>query len=288
MINGIIVVNKEKDYTSKDVASIVRRIFDTSKVGHAGTLDPLATGVLVLAIGTGLKVLEYLSDSDKEYIATVEMGYLTDSLDILGKELKRDMDFKADEDKVKKILSSFLGKSMQEVPYYSAVKVNGKKLYYYARNNEEVELPKREVEIKEIELLSLNDREFVFRVVVSKGTYIRSLIRDIGEKLGIYCTMSELVRTRQGDFSLDEASTLSDLERGNYKLFGLDKAIGEILLVEADDYLENRILNGSILENRYNKDIVAFKNKFGEIIGIYKKYDKDDLKIKPAKILKKD
>lgn len=285
-MNGIIVINKEKGYTSKDVTSIIRKLFNTSKVGHAGTLDPLATGVLVVALETGLKVLEYLTDEDKEYIVTVGMGFLTDTLDLEGKLIKEDYDYKVDKEKLIEVLKSFKGISKQEVPIYSAIRVDGKKLYHYARNNEEVELPVREIEIKDIELLSFNSKEFKFRVVVSKGTYIRSLVRDIGEKLGIYCTMTDLERTRQGEFTIEASSTLDDLKDNNYKLFSIEKALTNFLIVEVDDYLENRILNGSILENRYNEEMVVFKNKLDDILGIYKIYDKDPSRIKPIKILK--
>ncbi len=285
-MNGIIVINKEKGYTSKDVTSIIRKLFNTSKVGHAGTLDPLATGVLVVALGTCLKVLEYLTDEDKEYIVTVGMGFLTDTLDLEGKLIKEDYDYKVDKEKLIEVLKSFKGISKQEVPIYSAIRVDGKKLYHYARNNEEVELPVREIEIKDIELLSFNSKEFKFRVVVSKGTYIRSLVRDIGEKLGIYCTMTDLERTRQGEFTIEASSTLDDLKDNNYKLFSIEKALTNFLIVEVDDYLENRILNGSILENRYNEEMVVFKNKLDDILGIYKIYDKDPSRIKPIKILK--
>lgn len=285
-MNGIIIVNKEKGFTSRDVTSIIRKIFNTSKVGHAGTLDPLATGVLVVALGTGLKILEYLSSDEKEYIATTSLGFETDTLDLEGIEVKRVDNYSTDKNKVEEILKSFLGKYNQEVPKYSSVKVNGKKLYYYARNNEEVVLPTREVEIKEIELISFEDNKFTFRVVVSKGTYIRSLIRDIGIKLGIPCSMSDLERTRQGNFQIKDASTIKDLEIGRYKIYNLKDSLTNIAIYDADDYLTNRILNGSILENRYDEQLIAFQNKEGEIIGIYTIYDKDPNKIKPVKILK--
>lgn len=285
-MDGILVINKEKDYTSKDVTSIIRKIFNNQKVGHAGTLDPLATGVLVVAIGKGLKVLEYLSNDDKEYIAEVKMGIFTDTLDITGEVIKEDYNYIFDKDRLKDILKSFLGKSMQEIPIYSSVKVNGKKLYYYARNKEEVELPLREIEIKDIELLEYNNKSFTFRVVVSKGTYVRSLIRDIGKKMDIYCTMSNLKRTRQGEFRIDNSSTLKDLEKGKFQLFPINVVFSKMLIVDADDYLEKRIMNGSLLENRYDKKMIVFQNKDKEIIGIYKVSEDNPIKIKPVKILK--
>ena len=160
------------------------------------------------------------------------------------------------------------------------------RLYKYARENAPVELPKRTVEIFNIELLDCNHNEFTFKTTVSKGTYIRSLIRDIGNRLDIPCTMKELRRTRQGNFTIKDANTMEDLENNNIHMLSLEKALNELKIIEVDDYLENRISNGSILENRYNEPKIAFKNKKGEIIAIYQIYEKDNSKIKPIKVLK--
>ena len=180
MDSGLIIVNKEKGYTSRDIVNIVGKVLDTKKIGHTGTLDPLATGVLVLGFNNATKIFELLFSDDKEYIAEVVMGYETDTLDIEGKVLKEDLNFNITEDNINDVLGSFKGTYMQEVPIYSAVKINGKKLYDYARNGEKVELPKREVCIKSIELLEFTNKSFTFKCTVSKGTYIRSLIREVG------------------------------------------------------------------------------------------------------------
>ena len=287
-MDGIIVVDKPKNYTSRDIVNIIESILDTRKVGHAGTLDPIATGVLVIAIGNGLKILEFINNKNKEYIATVKMGIETNTLDISGELVNKVDNYYFDLSKLKDAINSFKGKSMQEVPLYSSVKVGGQRLYKYAREKKEVELPKREIEIFDIELIDYNHDEFTFKALVSKGTYIRSLIRDIGKKIGIPCTMKELRRTKQGVFTLDDAISLEKLENGFLKYISLDKALNEINFIEADDYLENRILNGSILENRYNEKLIGFKNKKGEVIALYKTYDKDNSKIKPIKVLKKE
>ena len=149
-MNGIIVVNKESDYTSRDVINILNKTFNTKKIGHTGTLDPLATGVLVVCVGKYTKLVDKLTSYDKEYIATIKLGIKTDTLDITGNVLEENYNINLNEQEVINILNSFLGSSIQEVPKYAAVKVNGKKLYEYARNNEEINLPKREIQISDI------------------------------------------------------------------------------------------------------------------------------------------
>ncbi len=285
-MNGIIIVDKPKGYTSRDVVNSVERLANTKKVGHGGTLDPIATGVLVIALGNGLKVLEFLSHQDKEYIATVKMGIETNTLDISGVVTNRKEFFFLDQVKLDEVLKSFIGKYMQEVPLYSSVKVGGQRLYKYAREGTKVELPKREVKIHELELISTNKDEFVIRANVSKGTYIRSLIRDIGNKLDIPCTMKELRRTKQGEFTLDDAVTMEELENGKIKPIPIDKALKGIIFVPVDETLEKKILNGAILDNVYAEPMIGFKNKSNEVIAIYKVYDKDITKIKPLKVFK--
>lgn len=286
-MDNIIVVNKDKDYTSRDVVNVIGKIFNTKKVGHTGTLDPLATGVLIICMNKALKVVDLITASDKEYIAKVVLGIDTDTLDITGNiinECKTDVNV----DMVKSVLNSFVGKSIQEVPKYSAVKVNGKKLYEYARNGIDVELPKREIQIFDIELISDIDivdghQEFSFRVKVSKGTYIRSLIRDIGVKLGCFACMKELTRTKQGKFSIYESYTLNDIKNGNYKLLNIKDVI-DIEKVVVSDNMLFKIKNGMILDKFFISDKALILDNNGNEIGIYKTYDKDSKKVKPDKI----
>lgn len=286
-MNDIIIVNKEKDYTSRDVVNILSKIFNTKKIGHTGTLDPIATGVLVICKDKALKVVDQLTASNKEYIARVVLGLDTDTLDITGNILNKEKT-NISKECLQEVLNGFKGKSIQEVPKYSAVKVNGKKLYEYARNNIEVTLPKREIEIYNIELLSdievINEyQEFTFKVSVSKGTYIRSLIRDIGKKLGTYATMKELQRTKQGNFSIDSSYTLNDIKNGNYKFISIKDAL-DIDKVIVDDYLLKKIKNGSIVNKFFKNDKVLVLDSQGNEIGIYKTYEKDKTKAKPEKI----
>lgn len=283
-MNGVLIVNKEKDYTSRDIVNIISKTLKTKKVGHTGTLDPLATGVLVVTVGEATKISELLTSSFKEYIADIELGIETDTLDITGNILKEETVFKTKEE-IENILSSMIGSYDQEVPIYSAVKINGKKLYEYAREKEEVELPKRKVEVKEIELLNYRQKEekifFKMRCLVSKGTYIRSLVRDIATKLNTIGVMTDLIRTKQGKFNIEDAYTLEQIKQGKSHLIKIEDAL-DIDIIEVDDYLKKKIQNGAILENRYSKDTVLFKQN--KALAIYKKYEKDSTKIKPWKM----
>lgn len=283
-MHGLIVINKEKDWTSRDVVNRVSKILNVPKAGHTGTLDPLATGVLVVAVGDAVKLVDSITNETKEYIAEVECGISTDTLDVLGKTLEEKEDFILEKDKIENVLNSFLGISIQEVPLYSSIKVNGKRLYEYARNGEEVELPKRNIEIFNIELLEVKEKSFSFKVKVSKGTYIRSLIRDIGLKLNIPCCMKNLQRTKQGIYNIEDSYTLHDLEQNKYKLISFYEALKDESMIEVDEYIENKIRNGRILENRYEEDKIIFINKNKEVLAFYEPYEKDKTKIKPVKV----
>ena len=264
---GILLVNKEKNMTSFDVVKKVSNILGIKKIGHTGTLDPLAEGVLVLTIGKYTKLGEDLTALEKEYIAEVKQGILTDTLDITGNIIDKNNNIV---ENIEETLKSFKKTYMQEVPKYSAVKVNGKKLYEYARKNEEVELPKKEVTIKNIELLSQEKDIFTFKTTVSKGTYIRSLIRDIGESSNCLMTMTALTRTKQGKFKLEDCYSLNDIENGEFKILGLLDIV-DYKIIDIDDEMFKKVENGVILDNKYDvSDKVIFRYK-GKIIAIYKK-----------------
>lgn len=283
-MNGIILIDKPKDYTSRDIVNIVSKKLQTKKVGHTGTLDPLATGLLVLCIGKTLKLSELLVSTKKEYIATMTFGIETDTLDITGNIVKRDSKTKKITTKdIETVLKKYTGKIIQEVPKYSSVKVNGKKLYEYARKGEEVALPKREVEIFNIEPLSeINNNTFTFKCTVSKGTYIRSLIRDIGVSLGTYATMSALRRTKQGIFNIEDAYTLEDIENNNYKILDA-KDVLKLPKVIVDKNLEFKVKNGQVLTKFFKEDKAMIINQNNELLAIYQK--KDDTYVKPYKML---
>ena len=214
-MDGILVVKKEKNYTSHDIVAIVKKITKT-KVGHTGTLDPMATGVLPLLLGEGTKLSKYLIQHDKIYIATIKLGQKTDTQDAEGKVIE-EKNVKSDllnEENVKTILNNLKGRQVQTPPIYSAIKVNGKKLYEYARKKQEVEIPKREIEIYEMELIGINESEktITFKVHCSKGTYIRSLCETISEKLETVGYMKELDRIKVGSFFENEAVTLETIK----------------------------------------------------------------------------
>ena len=271
---GVILVNKPKGLTSRDVVNKVSFIFDTKKVGHNGTLDPLASGLLVITLNKATKINELLTCEDKEYIAEVKVGVLTDTLDLEGEVLDK-KDEKITKEMLDNLFKKFPRKYLQTVPKYSAVKVNGKKLYEYARSDMEVVLPKREVVIKELELLDFDDTSFKFRCSVSKGTYIRSLIKDMGDYLGLYFTMSDLKRTRQGKFLLDNAFNLDEVNV-NSTLISIREAL-DIPVKEVSNQDYKKIINGSSIDNNYNvKYKVLFVNNNRDI-AIYKK-EKDTLK----------
>lgn len=214
-MNGIILINKEKGCTSHDVVYKVKKLTN-SKVGHTGTLDPNATGVLPLLIGEATKISKYLINHDKEYEVVLELGKKTSTADVEGEVIK-EKEVPAEifeEQNVKEILKTFIGKQEQVPPIYSAIKVNGKKLYEYARKGQEVKLEPRKIEIYNIELLNINkdEKQISFRVKCSKGTYIRSLCEDIAEKLGTVGLMKELKRTVVGDFKIENAITVEELK----------------------------------------------------------------------------
>lgn len=273
--NGILVINKDKGYTSRDVVNIISKEFGTKKVGHNGTLDPLATGVLVICLNRYTKLNELLASNEKEYIAEVTLGIKTDTLDIEGNVLEEKETVVNKED-LEKTLKKYETTYEQEVPIYSAVKVNGKKLYEYARSGEKVILPKKKVTIKKIELLKFKDNKFTFKCLVSKGTYIRSLIRDILNDLGVIGTMSNLTRTKQGVFDIENSYSLEDVRNGNYKLL-LVKDVLDIDKITVSDELKFKILNGNKVKGNYSNRVLFLDEDGGEL-AIYKK-DNDDYKV---------
>lgn len=274
-MNEIIIVNKPKELTSRDVVNKVSKILNTKKVGHNGTLDPLATGVLVLCTNRYTKLNNLLTSKDKEYIAEVKIGLETDTLDITGNIIK-EKEETLDINKLKDTLKKYQKTYMQEVPKYSAVKINGKKLYEYAREGLEVVLPKKEVTIKNTELISYKKDSFMFKTTVSKGTYIRSLIRDILKEMNIIGTMKNLTRTKQGIFKIEDSNNIEDIEKGKYKSLKI-KDILNIPIITADDSLKFKIKNGVKLKGKYPEKVL-FIDKEGNELAIYKK-EKDELKI---------
>lgn len=227
-MNGIFIIRKEKGYTSHDVVAVMRGILHTKKVGHTGTLDPDAEGVLPVCVGTATKAADMLTDADKEYIARVKLGMVTDTQDITGTVLERHP-VTVSEEQIRAAAQTFLGEIDQIPPMYSAVKIAGKKLYEYARAGKEVERKPRRVTIEHIAVSEVSGDEFTLQVRCSKGTYIRTICHDLGQLLGCGGCMSALTRTRASGFTLDQAVTLKELEQA------MEQGTAEQLLVPVDE-----------------------------------------------------
>lgn len=271
-MSGLIVVNKPSGYTSRDVVSIIGKELKQKKVGHTGTLDPMATGVLVVCLGKYTKLTELLTSLDKEYIAEIKLGIETDTLDITGTVLE-ERNVRTTKEDILRVFASFLGEYQMEVPKYSALKVNGKKLYEYARNGEEVKLPIKKVYVYELELLSFTGDIITFRAKVLKGTYIRSLIRDITHKLGIIGTMNNLVRIRQGNFKLEDAYSIEDIKNNKYQILKIKDVLN--IPIYCLNALEMKLVrHGNKISINSNDKLIlcTYQN---EEVAIYEK--KDDL-----------
>lgn len=266
-MNGILIVNKSEGFTSRDVVNKLSKIFNTKKIGHTGILDPIAKGVLVVVIGKYTKLCEDLTQTFKEYIATFKLGILTDTLDITG-EILDEKDVTITEEEIRNVIAGYKCVYDQEVPIYSSVKINGRKLYEYARNGEYVVLPKRKVDIKNIEVIDINKDIVKIKCLVSKGTYIRSLIRDIGSSLNTFATMTDLIRIKQGIFDIRDSYTLEDIENGNYKLIDIEDVM-DIYVIENDTYLKD-VTNGVKLKLDIENKYILFKHE-GNNIALYKK-----------------
>lgn len=212
VISGVLIINKHEGVTSHRIISAVRRLYDTSRVGHTGTLDPMATGVLPVLLGRAAKASDYLMNHDKEYVCEMKLGITTDTEDIMGEILSRSDDI-PNEEAVLTVCGEFVGKIMQIPPMYSAIKVDGRKLVDIAREGGEVERKPRPVEIYSLDVKKVSDDVYSMRVACSKGTYIRTLCNDIGAKLGCGAVMQSLVRTRTGKFTLDDCVTVEQLEQ---------------------------------------------------------------------------
>ena len=261
-MDQLLVVNKPEGFTSRDVVNKLSKILNTKKIGHTGTLDPIATGVLVCLTGKYTKLVDLLTALDKEYIAEIKLGIKTDTGDVTGNVIDTSNKVILKND-ILDVIKKFPKKYLQTVPKYSAVKIDGKKLYEYARENIEIELPKREVNIYNLELISFNEDIIKIKTKVSKGTYIRSLIEDICEMLGTVGCMKSLVRTHQGIFGIDEAYTLEDIQNNNF----IGKNIHEFLdypCINVEECNLKTVLNGGKISNIYDikdKVIMMYNNK---------------------------
>ena len=274
-INGIIVINKPKEYTSHDVVAKVKKILNIKKVGHTGTLDPNATGVLPLLLNTGTKLSKYLIEHDKEYEVTLELGIKTDTADIEGNVIKKEeVNWKKLND-IEETLNTFLGEQTQIPPIYSAIKVNGKKLYEYARSGQNINIEPRNIQIYKIELQKIDKEknEINFRVHCSKGTYIRSLCEDIAQRLGTIGYMKELKRTKVGNFTISEAVKIEEIENNKEqiikeKLISIEKFFESKESIKLNKKQLDKFLNGVKIRIDKQEDICRIYNENNEFIGI--------------------
>lgn len=269
-MEGIIVVNKPKGITSFDVIRKLKKVLKTKKIGHTGTLDPLATGVMLVCVGKATKLASDLEAKDKVYITDFDIGYATDTYDIEGKKIAENI-IKISKENLENSIKKFIGNIKQVPPMYSAIKIDGNKLYHLARKGIEVERPKRDVTIEYINLLDFKDNKAKIETKVSKGCYIRSLIYDIGQDLGTYATMTALQRVQVGNYSLENSYSLEKIEdmalNNNFKFL---KSVEEIFSYDKYSLQTEKELtlykNGNtvkikeILENK--KYRIYFQNEF--------------------------
>lgn len=256
-INGVVVVNKPQNWTSHDCVAVVRRVIGVKRVGHTGTLDPMATGVLPVCVGTAARINEYLDYDTKTYDCMMKLGIITDTLDIWGEVLEERPVPNMDEAVIAETIMGFTGEISQIPPKYSALKVAGKKLYEYARAGQEVEIKPRKINIKHISVnnIDLENKEISFTVECSKGTYIRSLCADIGEKLGCGACMSGLVRTKTGVFTLDDTVDIEAVKKMSReelvsKLFPTDYPLVQFGRVELSANRAKDFVNGKKIPKR--------------------------------------
>ncbi|MGO1579813.1 MAG: tRNA pseudouridine(55) synthase TruB [Peptoniphilaceae bacterium] len=293
-MNGIVIFNKPKGITSHDVVYMLRRKTGIKKIGHTGTLDPMATGVLVMCIGKATKVSEYITVHDKNYVADFSFGYETDTLDSTSAVIKK-TDYIPEKESLEKVLESFTGKIKQIPPRYSALKINGKKSYELAREGIKFEPKEREVEIYNLKILKqLSKNSYRISITCSSGTYIRSLIRDIAYKLNSLATMESLIRTKVGNFKIEDSIdkeflNKEDIKSLESKIIPIDKSLSDFKSFEIPEIFFNKIINGVA----YRKSLDLEKNEYLKVycknifIGIGQYISEKDFKgIKIKKMLK--
>ena len=290
---GIIVIRKEKEFTSHDVVAKLRGILHMKKIGHTGTLDPDAVGVLPVALGKGTKLVDLITDKEKTYEAVLRLGITTDTQDMSGTVLE-EKPVNATEQQVRETIAGFVGEQLQIPPMYSALKINGKKLYELAREGKTVERKARPVCFYQIEVLDIQLPVVRIRVACSKGTYIRTLCHDIGQKLGCGGCMEQLLRTRVGRFSLEESHTLSEVEQAVADgtvckwIYPVENVLAEYPKIQADPYGDRLLQNGNPLsENlvveQHKEGWVRMYASNGNFTGIFQ-WDEKKKKYYPVKM----
>lgn len=275
MDEGFLYIDKEVGWSSRDICNKIQSIFHTKKVGHIGTLDPFATGLLIVSVNKATKAGQFLEALDKTYIATLVLGEKRDGGDITGDILESKEVKSFDIDYIKKILSSFIGEIDQIPPMKSAVHFNGRKLYQYDRDNIVVNPPSRKVKINSIELLSYKDNEISFITNVSKGTYIRVLGEDIANKLGTVGYLSSLRRTKVGELDVINAKKINEISSNDF--ISIPDALKNIKHIYIDEILEDKAKRGlRIFFKDIKSDNILLINKSGIAIAVYQRYQDDE------------
>ena len=267
-MNGIVIVDKPQGWTSQDVTARLRRVFSTRRIGHGGTLDPMATGVLPVFVGRATRAVEFFEHAEKTYEATLRLGMKTDTQDITGTVLE-ERPVTVTEQDILNVLPAFRGEILQIPPMYSALKVNGQKLYDLARKGKEVERQPRPITIHELELLHFDGQDARIRVRCSKGTYIRTLCEDMGEKLGCHGCMAALRRTRAGEYTIEKAvplQTLLDAKNPEQYLLSMDSPFLGYPAVTLSENQEKRCRNGNAFTLRVPDGTYRAYGKNGEFL----------------------
>lgn len=268
-MHGLLLINKDEDYTSQDVCNVIKKIVQTKKVGHCGTLDPFAKGLMIVGVNQGTKVLSYLEKESKTYQASITLGTATNTGDKTGKVIEKKEVNDYSISYLKEVLSQFLGKQMQTPPMYSAIKINGKKLYEYARKEIEVTRKAREIEIYRIDFIDYQKPVLTISVTCSKGTYIRTLGEEIAKKLGTVGHVSELIRTQIGSFLLQNAQSLTQLKE-NVHLFSIKEMLSFKQKI-VNKALKKEILNGKKITYEGNEEMILLLDEEGKELAIYEK-----------------
>ena len=274
-VNGIILVNKPKGWTSQDVLSKLKKHFHVDRIGHAGTLDPLATGLLVVLLGSSTKLSDYLLSDEKEYECEILIGKSSDTEDITGTIIDT-KDVTAPIENIDEVLNKLIGTLEQAPPMYSSVRYNGRKLYELARDGIVVERKKRNIEVRKIKKIKElqyenNECRFTFNASVSKGTYRRTLCVEIGNRVGYPALMSGLKRIKSGKFHLENSYELSDILDDKYQILSNYSAIeGKDNIVVINEFIYNRVLNGMKIRVESNYEIIFLVHN-NELVGIYEK-----------------
>ena len=269
-MDGMFLINKPINWTSQDVCNKIKHLFKESKVGHCGTLDPFADGLLIVLVNNATKLLPFIQDYDKKYIAKLKLGIETDSLDCTGNIIKiDDKKIKFDRKQISDVLRTFLGKSTQKPPIFSAIKINGKPAYEYARKGINLNLKQREIEIFDIKLIDFKNDEILFYVHCSKGTYIRSLANDIANKLNTVGHLTNLTRTEIGKYTLTMSSKIEELSQD--KLININDCLLGIKKYFVNDNEKTYVLHGQNLNIDEEESLVAVYDCNNTLLAIYEK-----------------